>query len=659
MNQNAQQLMKVGEYFAAGFLEEPDSSVTRRICRAYRRYYENCPMSYKEGSLLFPSGPIQFGELAVEPQYCMQYLVNMQELEEKCKKVNCEKGLSAFRAFHECCGWGYAWDGGWSHSSLHYKRILAEGVRRYEERVHAMVNEDLREALLEVLAGIRIYHSRALEYLKTINAPRRLIEALERVPYAPAQTAYEAVVCVNFMLYLDQCDNIGRVDSWLYPYWNGEDVVSELHQMFKNLQDNRGWSIALGPDYNEITKQCLLASEGLARPMVELRVTEDMPDDLWELAVLKVLSGGGQPSFYNDTAIQERLQARMPHASKEDIQEFGGVGCTETCLGGMTYSGGVDINLNILKILEKHMEEELCNSSTFDIFYESFMSRVHMEQEKIKKRLILIYENRAKWSFAPIRTLFIDDCIDKEIGYLQGGARYSFAVPADSGIPNTIDSLLAIRELIYDRKIYTAEEFLDLLIKQEPQFKKRLEMCSCYGIADEKADALMGNFTTRFYAYYRENGIDGLDIFPTSHQFERHVEEGQMVGPTPDGRSAGQSLADSIAAVNGKAVKGPTPMLCSAAKFVQDEIYGIPVLNLSITRKYDPDVLRALIQGYFALGGTQMQITCTTRETLLEARRDPDSYRDLIVRVGGFSEYFCNLNDGLKDAVIDRTMFEG
>lgn len=78
MNRNAQQLIAVGEYFAAGFLEEPDASIARRISRGYKRFYENCPMSYEEGSMLFPSGPIQFGGLAVEPQYCMQYLAKME-----------------------------------------------------------------------------------------------------------------------------------------------------------------------------------------------------------------------------------------------------------------------------------------------------------------------------------------------------------------------------------------------------------------------------------------------------------------------------------------------------------------------------------------------------------------------------------------------------
>ena len=82
------------------------------------------------------------------------------------------------------------------------------------------------------------------------------------------------------------------------------------------------------------------------------------------------------------------------------------------------------------------------------------------------------------------------------------------------------------------------------------------------------------------------------------------------------------------------------------------------VTNLSINKNYTPAILRALVEGYFALGGTQLQCTVTNRETLLKAKKDPDSYRDLIVRVGGYSEYFCNLGEELQDAVIARTLFD-
>lgn len=647
MNTTAQHFIDIGEPFASGFFEQPDASVAQKICRAYKRYYENCPMSYIEGAPLFPSGPIQNGDMAVIPQFCRQIVVNWNRLESKSPEA-----AEQFKSIH-------LWPGGYNHSTLHYKRIVEEGVNRYEERVRALEDSEFKEILLDVLDGLRTYHSRALDYLRSIGADDKLIDALTKVPFEPAQTAYEALVSCNFMLYLDGCDNIGRGDSWLLSYWKGEDLTDVLHCMMRNLQDNVGWSVTLGPDYNELTYQWIKASEGLARPMVQLRVTENMPDELWEFATKKVLTGGGQPSFYNEKAIQSRLLHRLPNARKEDIFQFVGVGCTEPCFQGMTHSGGIDINLNVLAVFEKHMKECLSTCKNFQEFYDSFCKRLQTAQDDIIDQLNEIYSARAKWSFAPIRTLFVDDCIDNQIGYYQGGARYNYAVPADSGIPNTIDSLLAIEELVYEKKIYTPDAFLKALEEQDPPLKARLLECPCYGVGDKKADALLHNLTSRFYSYYTKGEVNFCQaILPTSHQFNRHIEEGQIVGATPDGRVSGHPVADSIAAVNGKAVKGPTLMLLSASHFVQEEIYGIAVLNLNITRKYSPALLRALVEGYFALGGTQMQITCTTKEMLLEARENPDAHRDLIVRVGGFSEYFRNLTNELKDAVIERTLFE-
>ena len=99
-------------------------------------------------------------------------------------------------------------------------------------------------------------------------------------------------------------------------------------------------------------------------------------------------------------------------------------------------------------------------------------------------------------------------------------------------------------------------------------------------------------------------------------------------------------------------------VLTSAACYEQKDIYGMAVTNLSINQNCPPSILKALVKGYFSMGGTQLQVTVTSQETLLKARKDPESYRDLIVRVGGYSDYFYNLEDRLKDAVIARTLFE-
>ncbi|MBQ9717894.1 MAG: formate C-acetyltransferase/glycerol dehydratase family glycyl radical enzyme, partial [Clostridia bacterium] len=134
--------------------------------------------------------------------------------------------------------------------------------------------------------------------------------------------------------------------------------------------------------------------------------------------------------------------------------------------------------------------------------------------------------------------------------------------------------------------------------------------------------------------------------------------EGQRVGPTPDGRKKGEPTCDSIAAIRGKATEGPTAMLKSAAKLPQNLADGISVLNLTLSKSFVGDALRALVDSYFALGGIQVQVTCTSAEELQDALETPDKHRDLIVRVGGYSDYFVNLSPALRKTVVERNIHE-
>lgn len=668
MTPTAKLFYDINEPFAAGFFELENASAPRMFCRAYRRFYENVPLpKYKSFDPLYPYKGLWCDDYAVNPQYCRQYSADFGALRSKSEE--CERAFREFDALHgdflsvegrEAGSRYAAYIDAWNHSALNFKRIVAEGIDSYECRVREMKDEDLREALLDLLSGIRTYHRRIVEYLESANAEKRLVDALKKVPFSPAETAFEAIVSCNFALCLDGCDNIGFIDGWLPKYWRGEDLSEELSALMMRLAYSNGWSMTIGPRYSELTGQYLRSNMGEARPMIELRVTPDMPDDVWQVALERVLTGDGQPAFYNEDAIQSRLRERFPDAPEEDIYEFAGMGCTETNFSGLTFSGGIDMNLNVLKVFDEVMRENLASCATFDELYEKLMARLLEVQNDLVLFVNNYYNKRAEISFAPIRTLFVDDCIAREKGYYSGGARYTFAIPSDSGIPNTVDSLLVVKELVFDKKLYTAEEFISAVDSRDARLLSLSRDCHSYGVGDVEADSLINDLTKRFYANYRYARLDVGDGFlPTSHQFVRHATEGHTVGNTPDGRRGGTPVADSIAAANGKATEGPTMMLKSAASFDQSMVYAIPVLNLSLSTKCRPEILRALIEGYFKMGGTQVQVTYVDRETLLDAKKDPDAHGDLIVRVGGYSQYFVSLDRDLQDAVIARTMFDG
>ena len=416
MSDRVQYLNSIGEPFAAGLLEYPEGPLPMTYCRAYRRYYETCPIVYRAGAPLFPAGITTHPyatvmadgtetKTYVYPHYAHQYWVDWPRLEQKDAH-----GTAIIREYAT----RFRYAGEWNHSMLNYKRILAEGIDGYERRLLEKQDSDFCTALLDLIEGLRTYHRRALEALPAMGAPEELLDALKHVPFSPAKTAYEATVALNFCLSLDGWDNVGRLDSILAPYHRGENMRPWLRCMMESMQENDRWSITLGPDYSDVTRQALEASVGLARPLTQLRVTDEMPDELWELAAKRILEGGGQPAFYNEKAIRERLMGRIPHLTLEDALEFSGGGCTETAFAGCTYSGGTDDNINVLQIFEKYMHEQLPSAATFEEFYENFVTLLHAEQDQQMATINAYWNRRAKTCFAPIRTLFVDDCIDRE-----------------------------------------------------------------------------------------------------------------------------------------------------------------------------------------------------------------------------------------------------
>jgi formate C-acetyltransferase len=147
-----------------------------------------------------------------------------------------------------------------------------------------------------------------------------------------------------------------------------------------------------------------------------------------------------------------------------------------------------------------------------------------------------------------------------------------------------------------------------------------------------------------------------MGFLSSSIQFMSQVGAGKNVGATPDGRRCGEPLCDSLAAIFGRDTKGPTALLNSVTALDLKSALGTPVVNFNIQKSFDDNILRALITGYMKRGGVQLQISCVSREDLLDAVEHPELHGNLVVRVGGYSEYFTRLSPELQKMVIDRTI---
>ena len=670
MNEKVKLFQEINEPYAAGFFEEEERSLFFRFSRAQRRYFENKPVDDYRGGRLYPSGLAKWGSFAVQPECAKTFNPatggkgQVPGFYEPLKKKNPEAADIMLEVREQCNftiepSEDFVVLSGYTHGSPYFERIIGEGFDSYKERINKIQDVDMRDGLLDVLIGIETYHAKGLNYLKEIDADPDLIEALTQVPFKPARNIYEAIVAWNFILYMDRLDNLGMIDQGLTPYYKGEDISKEIRELFENINDNEGWSCSVGPVFNEISKECLRQVKGLRRPMMGLRVTKDMPEDVWQLALEATYAGGGQPAFYNEEEVQAMLEEMFPDAPLEDRLRFSEVGCTETSLAGMTNTGGIDGNLNLGLIFERYMHDQLPKVDSFEEFYNGFLEKA---KSGVDVLLTDVYENhrrRALYLPNPMRTLMIDDCIDLGLDYNAKGARYNATLTSESGMINVIDSMLAIKFLIFDKKRYTVDEFLKLLSAEDEHFYSVLKTCPHYGVDDEESDELLTRFSTFFYGLYKNyECYRGGPCIPSSHQFNRHEKEGAKVGPTPDGRHAGEALCDSIAALNGKGTNGPTAMLLSATKLDQKNIYGIPVLNISISKKFAQNSLKALLQGYMSLGGVQVQVTLTSKEDLLDALEHPEKHEDLVVRVGGYSEYFNKLTPELQRVIVERTLHE-
>ena len=645
-------LLALGEFSGAGLFEEPDRSLFYRKALGLRRYYEHCEIPAYHGEYLFPSGHV------VSPHYMDDIGVNWERLDAADKEtadlVRQSMGVRYYSSVpieHTVTGNMY------NHSMPNYERIINEGFLSYIPRIEKIQDIDMREGLLHLLQGIQNYLDRSIAYLESVKAKEELINALKQVPMKPARNIYEAVVAWNFAMYLDGPDNLGCVASELYPYYKGEDITPLLANLYDNLDVNEAYSMALGMDYNPLTLQCLEAVKGKRRPMIELFVDENTPKEIWDKAFEVIRTGSGQPAFYNPSVLLGGLQKKF-NISDEDILKFCGGGCTEPMIEGLSNVGSTDAGINLLLILENCIKNELESSADFDDFYGRYIKAVKEVVEVVTTEIDNSRRERAKLNPLPMRTLLVDDCIDKGLDYNGGGARYKWSIVNFAGPINVIDSMLCIRDFVFKNKTYTAREFISKLAENDDAFLAQMRNHDVrYGIDHPDANSFSATLTADIYSLLDHKKPYLCDAFlPASIQFRSQVFGGMNVGATPDGRKAGVPLCDSLAAIFGKDTKGPTALLNSVTSLNLERLLGVPVLNFNLNPDFKNEILKALIVGYMKQGGIQMQITCISRELLEEAYRNPEEHKNLIVRVGGYSEYFYRLSDELKRMVINRTI---
>jgi len=407
-----------------------------------------------------------------------------------------------------------------------------------------------------------------------------------------------------------------------------------------------------------------------------VQISKKNPDRFLKRAVRIIRTGFGQPSVFNsDLIVQELMRTGK---SVFDARCGGSSGCVEVgAFGKENYN--LTGYFNMPKVLEISLHNGLdprtgkaiglqtgdpTRFDTFEAVFDAFAQQLnHFVEIKVRGNNVIerLYANHMP---VPFLSLLIDDCTLRGRDYHNGGARYNTSYIQGVGLGTMADALSAIRYHVFDRQTLTMGELLSILAADfdghEPQRQMLLNKTPRYGNDDDYADDLMREVFEAYFAAVdgRPNtkwGTYHINLLPTTC----HVYFGSVIGATPDGRKAGRPLSEGVSPVQGADRRGPTAVLQSVAKMDHARTGGT-LLN----QKFTPDVLAddvglnklvQLVRTYFRMDGHHIQFNVVDAETLHAAQQNPGQYRDLIVRVAGYSDYFCDLGRSLQDEIIART----
>ena len=437
---------------------------------------------------------------------------------------------------------------------------------------------------------------------------------------------------------------------------------------------------------NPVTYMTLetLGRLSLHDPTVSLRIHKNTPDELWECAFEVNRLVGGLPLFQNDEVI-------IPGAMKElgfslrDARDYALIGCQEITGSGNDYAAGngttppeaytqystiLDMALNDGRNPHNNAQCHIHTGYLYDMqsFDEVKAAWVKIARYVLKAQVTL--QNYVEHLFMhhdthPILSISMEGCMESGKDVVCGGAKYNSYGSTAVGLATVADSLTTIKYMCFDKKLCTTRELYDAYMANweghEMLRQKILSEVPHYGNGDPYADEQMTWVVNAYYDMCKECYSNRSKVFKGGmYSAASHVAQGYTTWATPDGRLAGKPIADAASPAQGRDVNGPIAVLNSALCFDHGKFMNGLALNIRIhptalrgeegTRK-----LRALTQTYMDMGGMEVQYNIVSSETLHAAQADPDSYRDLVVRIAGYSAYFNELSLDCQNDLIART----
>lgn len=421
---------------------------------------------------------------------------------------------------------------------------------------------------------------------------------------------------------------------------------------------------------NELSYLCMEAVRRtkLVYPTVGVCWHEGTPEALTDLTVELIGNGYSTPAFFGDDTIQRGLKHYgLPPAETCDYINSTCVEITPCGSSNVWVASPYFSTCHFL--LEEIRAQAQTPPATFDGFLAAYQARLADKikegvGEEIKRRELRQLNGRK-----PFQSLFTKDCLERGRDIDDGGARYNWVECSFVGLANLADSLYVIQEEVYNQHTMTMAELLSLLDANfeghEPERLRLLKKHPKYGLNVEAVDHFVSDtvaFVTKECARY-QIPPDASHFIPGAFCWIMHELLGRDSGATPDGRKAGFPFADGAGPAQGRETSGPTAAILSTTSWDASPFIGGVALNMKFNSSLftSPEAfrrLRDLIITYLRRGGFETQVNVVDHAMLLKAKENPDAYRDLVVRIGGYTDYFTRLSPEMQAEVMLRTEYQ-
>ena len=601
----------------------------------------------------------------------------------------------------------------WQHATADYAKMLSKGIRGIIEEIEESLCRHTEKDKTEFLKEMRrvgetliLWAHKCSERARQLSEKvtehqhkqnlERLSDALLRVPENAPESFYEAVLSI-YLCFAADPDSLGTLDRYLYPFYKKdiesgvltrEHAAEYLQELFLMLQAATsvrspnftrggeshfciGGYLPNGEDgFSDLSR---LIAESLIElptwiPQITLRWTKKTPREVFRFMMdCERRDPNKRIAFQND---EKRIKCftEICGIPFEKAVGYTTVGCNEPAfLGSVT--GGTSA-VNYLRSMETvfHRKQHLIeNAESYEVFFEVYKRELFSDLD-VACRYDDFYNAERSKDINYISSLFFNGCIESALSMTCGGASTAVASLLGPGLTNAIDSLCVVKQFVFTENLFTMKELIDALkndwrgyedmhtlIVKKGKFFGNDDELSC-GVAEQLYRAIYGHLKdkTNLYGYHF---LIGDLIGYRAH----HRVFGERTKATPDGRGAGENLKFGFGQSGGYDREGLSALLHSIAKADPTGIScGSTVTNIML----DSQLIRNeenfektvdLMLNYFMSGGVHFQLTYVSREELIKAKADPGKYKNLRVRVSGFSDYFVRLDRDLQDNVISRT----